>query len=222
MANYCVLDLEFCTIPKKKRLQKKYSLEIIQIGCVFLNEELEVTNTFKSYIKPSYGGELDQHVMDLTGIKNHHLKSAPSAKEIIEKLGAMVDDDTFFVTWGDSDTKMIERQLDLEHLATGNDIKVPEYFDELLYDYIDCQQLFSEVLDAPLDKLYRLSDAVMISNIKSDDHFHDALSDAKNTASLFKKIYEEGENFTVSPYYIRECDAATMWSDPFAQRYYTV
>lgn len=215
---YCIIDCEFAPIPREKRLSKKLAKEIIQIGCIFMNDTFDVIGTFKSFVRPCYGGNLDKYVASLTGIKASDLRSAPTAKEVIEHLSSLMDnDDTYFVTWSENDCKQLEAQLDLEYYTTGRELEVSDCFIDCLYDYIDCQAIFGEIMKSP-NRKYRLSEALWISNITDCcDNYHDAFADAYNTAQLFKKTQTE-EDFTFSPYYIPSDLVETLHYDPFKQR----
>ena len=48
--NYIVIDLEF----NGRRHYNVYPMEIIEIGAVKLNEQLEIIDTFQSYIRPKF------------------------------------------------------------------------------------------------------------------------------------------------------------------------
>lgn len=65
---YVIVDLEMCRVPKDKRTEQ-YTLsnEIIEIGAALVNENLEITKTFKTYVAPEYG-TLDNYIKKLTGI----------------------------------------------------------------------------------------------------------------------------------------------------------
>ena len=213
---YCTIDLEFCTIPPQKRISKRLSKEIIQIGCVFMNESFEITKTFRSYVRPSYGGTLDKYVMRLTGINDSDLDNAPSWKEVLKYLLSLIDENTYFVTWSENDCKQLEMQLDLELYATGRELDVSDCFVDCLCDYIDVQEIFSEIMNTR--RKYRLSEALWISNVADCcNNYHDAFADAYNTALLFKKTQLE-EKFTFSPYYIPSDLIETLHYDPFKQR----
>ncbi len=213
---YLTIDLEFATIPNFKRFSKKLSKEIIQIGCVIMDENFEIINSYSSYIKPAYGGVLDRYVSDLTGITNQDLANAPSAKDVLEYLSSMVDEDTYFVTWSENDCRQLEAQLELEYLSSGKKVDVSDIFIDSLYDYIDCQVIFGEIMHS--NRRYRLSEALCISNIaECSDKYHDAYADAYNTALLFRKTQLE-DDFTFSPFFIPADIAQSFHYDPFKQR----
>ena len=207
---YCIIDLEFCSIPPQKRISQRLSKEIIQLACVFMNDTFDIIGTFNSFVKPSYGGLLDKYVSDLTGIKSSDLANAPSAKQVIEHLSSLVDQETYFVTWSEHDCKQLEIQLDLELYSTGRELNVSDCFIDSLYDYIDVQAIFGEIMHST--RKYRLSEALYISNIDCCEKHHDALADALNTAKMFKKTQVE-ENFTFSPYFVE-----TSHYNPFRQK----
>ena len=197
---YCIIDCEFAPIPREKRIFKNLAKEIIQIGCIFMNDTFDVIGTFKTFVRPCYGGNLDKYVASLTGIKASDLRSAPTGKEVIEHLSSLIDEDTYLVTWSENDCRQLERQLDLEYYTTGRELEVSNCFIDSLYDYIDVQEIFAQILNTR--RKYRLCEALWISGVAdSCDNYHDALGDAWNTAILFKKTQLE-EEFTFSPYYI--------------------
>ena len=214
--NFLALDLEFAEIPRERRIFKRLAQEIIQIGWVLMDENFNTISTYSSFVHPSYGGILNRYVSNLTNIKSSDLKNAPSAKQVIEHLSSLIDEDTYLVTWSENDCKQLERQLDLEYYTTGRELEVSNCFIDSLYDYIDVQEIFSEIMNTR--RKYRLSEALWISNVADCcDTYHDAFADAFNTAKLFAKTQLE-EEFTLSPYYIPTDRIESFHYDPFRQR----
>ena len=114
-------------------------------------------------------------------------------------------EDAVLVTWSESDVY----QIDDEMYFKG--IELPE-LDEYLDTYIDCQQIFSEKMNA--DKIYKLSEALALTGADCTKGEHDALEDARNTASLCVKLQCE-EFFTLNQYFITQDAMTACVFDPF-------
>lgn len=194
MNKYIVLDLEMCDVPKgEKRITFNSPKELIQIGAVEMDEQFHVTRTFVTYVKPEFG-EVTPKIQRLTRISPEHVKDAPTTKEALELFSNWLPETPIFVTWSENDANQIDDEIYFK------DIDVPKLYN-CLDDYIDCQELFSQKMNA--DKHYRLSEALAIANIDYDPAIHDALVDAKNTALLFSKIQKE-ETLVLSPYFMTQ------------------
>ncbi len=206
MSTYVIVDLEMCKIPLSKQ-PKHYELknELIQIGAVRLDEKYEITDEFKTYVRPVFG-TIDKYIEKLTGISPAHVKDAPEAKEALEAFLAWLPEDAVLVSWSDNDERQIRKE------TACKDISLPR-MEALLDTWVDCQKTFGEKMDSP--KTYALSEALNIAGIFYEDGAHDALVDAHNTALLFAKMNAEG-GMKLSPYYTDENHAAHLTHNPFA------
>ncbi|MBR5479796.1 MAG: exonuclease domain-containing protein [Clostridia bacterium] len=204
MSKYVIVDLEMCNVPKRNR-SETYHLknELIQIGAVVVDESLEITDEFMTFVAPEFG-VVDAFIEKLTGISKKDVDGAPCIKEALEMFLSWLPDDAVLVSWSDSDEAQIRKETEAKGIAIEN-----------LYHYLetwlDCQKTFSEKMDA--QKNYRLSEALIIADIDYDEGAHDALVDAKNTARLFIKMEREPE-LVLSPYYCTQCESETY--NPFA------
>lgn len=90
-----------------------------------------------------------------------------------------------------------ENQIRYEMEAKG--IELPR-LEQLLDSWKDCQKTFSEKIGE--NKKYRLSEALIIADIAFDEHLHNGLIDARNTALLFVKMEKE-PILVLNPYYQR-------------------
>ena len=88
-----------------------------------------------------------------------------------------------------------------------------ESFNNYLETWEDSQQEFSNKMNA--NKNYNLTEALVIADIKYDEHIHDALVDARNTALLFIKMKIENE-LTLSKDYNDDTITQTYTYNPFA------
>lgn len=206
MSSYVVIDLEMCIIPKG--IQRKtfpWYGEIIQIGAALLNDRFEQVDTFKTYVSPEYG-TIDRYIEALTGITNDDTRFAPPIKQALSAFMRWVPEDSFFVSWSNTDKMQLENETACKNIAVP---LLPHY----LETWIDCQQLFGELLESK--KQYGLKDALVIANIDYEEHAHDALVDACNTAKLFAKMKTE-PNMELNPLYHSEDEVTAAVHHPFA------
>ena len=205
MSKYVVLDLEMCRVPYDKRQGFDYSSEIIEIGAVLLDENLNELDTFMTYVCPEYGF-VDDFIEKLTGITNEHTKNAPKAKEAFDMFEKWLPEDDFkFVAWSECDETQFMHEIEHKNLS------MPK-LESQKGEWIDCQVTFSEKMDT--DKVYKLSEALVIADIFFEDGEHDALVDSINTAKLFVKMEQEDE-LQLSSYYASE-QVETLSYNPFA------
>lgn len=95
------LDLEFNTVGKIQ--------EIISVGAVILDEDLNIVTEYESYVRLSLTNELDVFAQKVHKIKKETLDSARGFKDVFRELIQILDlnDDDIIMTWGDSDRRNI-------------------------------------------------------------------------------------------------------------------
>ena len=108
--NYIIFDLEFNQgfdrLNNKTVSNAKCPFEIIQIGAIKLDSELNILDTFSSYIKSEIYKDIHPFVKKMTGITNSNLKNAPSFKEVYEDFLKFIGiKNSIFGTWGTNDLK---------------------------------------------------------------------------------------------------------------------
>lgn len=192
MSKYAIIDLEMCRLPKDKWTIFNYKTEIIQIGAVLVDENLEIVDNFMTLVKPQYG-TIDDYIEKLTGIKQKDVSNAPSFKKAIELFTDWLPNDVEIVSWSETDADQIIAELDGKEIYNDK-------MEDLLDTWIDCQYTFGEKMNNP-DRSYKLSEALNIADIYYNEGEHDALIDAKNTALLFIKMKKETV-LQISPYII--------------------
>ncbi|MCQ2459915.1 MAG: exonuclease domain-containing protein [Ruminococcus sp.] len=190
MSKYVIVDLEMCRVNKENFKAFGAKTELIQIGAVLVDDNLEIADTFMTYVKPQYGA-IDDFIEKLTGISPANVANAPESKEAIQLFTDWIPDDAQIVSWSESDADQIISELD------GKYIDNPK-MEDLLDTWIDCQITFSEKMNNTR-RSYKLSEALIIADIFYDEGEHDALVDAKNTAQLFIKMEKE-EEFQINSY----------------------
>lgn len=185
--NYIIFDLEFNQVYESKKenhiiSNEKCPFEIIQIGAIKLNENLEITKTFDKLIKPHIYKKLNPFVENLTGITINELNLSKSFKDIYEEFITFIKEDkNILCVWGLADIKELFRNIKYHNLDTSI---IPK-------EYINLQQYASKYLKCPKGTHIGLSKAVNLLNIPINSNFHNAFADAYYTAEVFKKIYTD-------------------------------
>ena len=190
MKKIIVLDLEFCMISNgnKKRF-KQLRNEIIEIGAVMLDEEMNTLDTYQKYVKPQYS-EVSKKITNLTGITNEMLRDKedfePCIKDFIVWLGEDLNE-VEICSWSMTDLEQIkceieEKNIELDHLD--------DFFD----GWREIQKEFSKGLC--FDGIVSLEGAMHAVDENFAGKAHDALADAQNTAKLVmlmkdKKMFEK-------------------------------
>lgn len=182
--NYIIFDLEFNQGYKYKRKNKsridpKCMFEIIQIGAIKLNEDLETVGHFDLLVKPKVYLHLHNFIADMTDITIEKLESSDPFDIVYKKFVEFIGEDSILCTWGVGDMRELVgnikyHKLDLTLLPT---------------DYIDIQRIASTYLKTPNGNSIGLKNAVEALDLPHDSQFHDAFNDAFYTGEVFKKIY---------------------------------
>lgn len=185
--NYIIFDLEFnqyFSFSKDDRNIKdpKCPFEIIQIGAINLDENLNATSTFDVLVKPEIYKDLHPFVKEITGIQIEELETAKNFKEVYEEFAKFVASNrTVLVVWGITDLKELFRNIEFHGLDSS---LMPK-------EYINIQQYVSKYLNCPKGTNIGLSNAVQLLDIKVENKFHNAFYDALYTGEVFKKVFNE-------------------------------
>lgn len=119
---YVVFDLEFKqdleslvnTEPETNILspKSKYPYEIIQIGAVKLDENLNMTDTFNRYVKPSIYARISPYIIELTGITPEKLLSEAGFDQVYKDFIKFIGDtETTLCVWGVTDIKTLHKNI---------------------------------------------------------------------------------------------------------------
>jgi inhibitor of KinA sporulation pathway (predicted exonuclease) len=181
--NYLVFDLEFNQGFNFKKenistINPKCPFEIIDIGAIKLDEDLNTISTFDRLIKPSVYKRLHPFVKNMTGISKESLKAAEVFNEVYKELRRFITDVDILCVWGTADIKELIRNIEYHKLDASI---VPK-------KYINLQQYASHQLKAPGGNSVGLANAARLMNIPIETQLHKAINDAYYTAEIFKKI----------------------------------
>lgn len=180
---YIVLDLEFnqdFTSLIDQNINKTYPFEIIQIGAVKLDENLNTIENFNSFVKPSIYKKINPYITDLTGITTEQLLNEKQFVLVYDDFIKFIESkDSILLVWGTQDIKELYKNAEFHKLNT----------DLLPKKFINVQPFVSLCLGFTTKNLFNLKHAAESLKIPVKDDFHDALMDALYTAEIFKKIY---------------------------------
>ena len=180
---YIVIDLEW-NQPMSyqsrtfREVGDRLIFEMIQIGAVKLDEQLNIIDSISVPIQPTHYVKIHPRIRRMTQLGPEILDNAPHFEEAMAQFVAWCGEDYTLLTWGCDDVSVLQQNLD--------------FFDvhPQLPVMCDIQKLFSDV--------YKLKDRMglkpamdMLEIVPDEDKaFHNAVNDAYYTALVFSKIPE--------------------------------
>lgn len=179
--NYIVFDLEFNQRhPDNKSEEKTLMFEIIQIGALKLDSNLETISTFNAFVKPTVHIELHPYVEELTNITHDKIHSSDNFVSVYNDfINFIGKDEVTLVLWGVNDIKELIRNANYHKLQS----------DLIPKKYIDIQNYTSKLLNYPKGKKIGLKTAIETFELSIESDFHDAFNDAYYTAEVFRKVF---------------------------------
>lgn len=179
--DYIVLDLEWNQCPYgKNRVIQALPFEIIEIGAIKLDENLNRIGEFHRIIRPQKYKKLHFQTQKILHMTEEELKRGCLFDEAMEDFLNWCGKDYIFCTFGEID--LTELQRNMEYFGVENEFQKP-----LLY--YDIQELIAIDLNED-DRKRSLEWAVDNYNVEveKDKQFHGAFEDAFYTAKLMKNI----------------------------------
>ncbi len=190
--DYIIVDLEWNNTYCKKK--KGFLNEIIEVGAVRLNEQLEVVDTFSMFIKTQLGKKLHTRVKELTNITNDDISEGTPFSQVMALFRKWSAGENVILTWGDTDIRVL-----IENFKYFNGIN----FVPFLKNYINLQKYAQAFLNISKADQIGLSAAAEKLGIKTEEYsLHRALDDSLLTADIFKRIF----NSDMISSYTLKCD----------------
>ena len=192
---YIIIDLEWnqpisYQSSAYRKVGDKLIFEMIQIGAVKLDENLNPGEAISIPIAPTHYLRIHPRIRKMTGLDAETLAGAPAFREALEKFVAWCGEDYTLLTWGCDDVSVLYQNISFFQCE---DIKLPPL--------CDIQRLFSDV--HKLKDRSGLKAAMEMMHISADDTmaFHNALNDAWYTALVFKTLPDPAAvlNYTQQP-----------------------
>lgn len=99
------MDLEWNNSYMKSA--QRFVNEIIEVGAVKLDENLNTVGTFSEIIKPVLSKKLRSRIKNLTNISNDDIKAGKPFSAVISEFEKWVGDDSVVLSWGDTDIRTL-------------------------------------------------------------------------------------------------------------------
>lgn len=194
--NYIIFDLEWNQCPGKKEEENpRLPFEIIEIGAVRLDGSMQETGRFHRIIKPVVYPVLHFHTKEVVHLSEQDLSRGVPFSEAVQEFFSFCGGDAMFCTWGSSD--LTELQRNLKYYGLLSLLRGPLH-------YYDVQKLFAVQYET-LKSQRSLEYAVDFLNLDRSMAFHQALSDARYTAMIFR---------TIDPLIRQAYDSIDTWQNP--------
>lgn len=178
---YIIMDLEWNNSYMKST--QKFINEIIEIGAVKLDEQLNEIDTFSELIKPVVSRKLRSRIKNLTHITNDDVKTGKPFSTVISEFEKWVGDDAVFLTWGDTDIRTL--LTNIKTFLKKDDIT-------FLRKYADLQRYCQCFINMENIQQAGLSYAAECLQIDAEKFpHHRALDDSLLSAECFKKTFKK-------------------------------
>ena len=180
--NYITLDLEWNqayaqkALAVQKRLACRLRGEVIQIGAVKLDKDMNICGSYQIIVKPQYFKKLHRHVSELTGITQEQMDEGTPLPEAAERFKKWCGKDFAFLTWGPDDIPMLKENFNVHDLPSS-------WLDKVY----DLQVIFNRQTE-DTKKQRSLEFAMEYFGLEQHLPAHDALNDAYFTALVAKKL----------------------------------
>ena len=130
---YIILDLEWnqpisWQSPVYRQIGDRLIFEMIQIGAVKLDENLQIADSLSLPIAPTHYIQIHPRIRRMTGLGTEELAGAPAFREALEEFAAWCGEDYVLLTWGCDDVSVLQQNIDFFecgdiHLAPLCDIQ---------------------------------------------------------------------------------------------------
>lgn len=177
--DYIVFDLEWNqAAPGKYYANKKLPFEIIEIGAVKLNSDMQEIGRFNEMVRPKVYKNLNKITGSLVQLEMSQLRKARTFPEVMEAFLSFCGKDYLFCTWGNLDLIELQRNMKFYHMTPIS--KEPIKF-------LDVQKLFSLEFEGRKSQ-HALEYAVDYLKIEKNIPFHRAYDDAYYTARVLEVL----------------------------------
>ncbi len=178
--NYIIFDLEWNRFTRAVKV--RCPDEIIQIGAVKYNENLEHIGSFKCYISPVLYRKMEPTVEKLTGLsigllKKEGIPFEKAAEEFKEFIGT----DAVVMSWGSQDAEILRKNCAYfcKNLSA-----------DYLKKFVDVQRYVTHILSENGNNQMGVKSAADKLEISYEESkLHDALVDAEISGKVFAKIF---------------------------------
>ena len=184
--HYIVMDLEWNNTYAKRI--KGFINEVIEVGAVMLDENLEYVDEFSCIVRSQIGKKLRGNVKRLTHITNDDVRHGEPFTKVMSEFKQWIGDrENVILTWGDGDIRVL-----IENYRYLNGLQ----FLPFLTNYMDIQHYFQIKKEIPKSKQVGLFAAAEMVGIDPESFAHHrALDDSLVTAECMRRVFDEKDFF---------------------------
>lgn len=183
--HFIVFDLEWNIPGRANRVsdedRQALPFEIIEIGAVKLNENLEIINKFSVTVRPKLYPILSGHVAAVTRRLQQSMRTGVPFEDAARDFLDWCGDDYMLCTWSESDPPVLKQNL--AYYGFSEELQAP---------CLDVQYLFDEVIEqAGIQRSVEY--ALDFLDIEKSRPFHQAVQDAWYTGRILQAIVKVTE-----------------------------
>lgn len=180
--NYIIIDLEWNGAPLYRT--GGYFNEIIEIGAVRLDDDLNRVDTFQALVKPRIHKRLTGRVKKLTHISNDEVRAARNFNETYRAFRSWLGDgENCVLTWGTGDILVLLENFEQFDIKRGMDA---------IHNYCDAQAICQRALGIDPAKQPGLSAVAEMLGLECGDmDMHRALDDSIVSADCLVKVWSD-------------------------------
>ena len=177
---YVIMDLEWNNAYSYKI--RGFVNEILEIGAVMVNEDMDVIDTFSVIVKSQLSKKVSGRIKNLTHITNEDMKEGISFGRAVKQFSDWIGRrNCIFMSWGDSDIRVLFNNLSLFMNIDG----IP-----FLTQYVDLQKYCEEFIVSTKNKQIGLVNAAVQMGIDVDQFkSHRALDDSLLGLRCLKRCF---------------------------------
>lgn len=178
--DYIIFDLEWNNAYDYKL--KKGLNEIIEIGAVRLDENLNICDTFTQLVRPKLSKKLSKHFVELTSITKEEIaENGIPFEKAMKNFADWASGDVVFTSWSNSDLYVLV--ADFKRFFGKTSIPFME-------KYMDVQKYCQSFIDDCKEQISLANCAERLDINACEENLHRALEDCYVAAACFKKVFD--------------------------------
>lgn len=179
--NYIFLDLEWNSAYCRKN--KKFVNEIIEIGAVKVNTDLQICSTFTQTVKSQLTKRLATRFKNLTNISNLEMQQGIPFNDALLAFDKWSGENYILLTWSNSDIYALIENCRL--FADCGMLRITQYVDFQKYVQNELKLRGKEI-----NNQISLLNAALEFGLNTENFaFHRALDDSRVCAEIFRQCY---------------------------------
>lgn len=184
---YLVVDLE-ATCDDGPHFSRE-NMEIIEIGAVRLDEELQPADEFMSFVHPVLFPQLSTFCKRLTSIKQSDVDDADPFPLVFERfLDWIGDSEHRFCSWGEYDKTQFARD------CQRHEVPMPSWF---AATHFNVKRHFAAQHDG--QSRWGMSEALARIGLEMEGTLHRGIDDARNIARIAQTLLRGQQPFSTVP-----------------------